>query len=380
MKTDHTHKRRYRLRKRRLIVPAVLIALLIISGQVYETYGPTLMADNTKTFASEETAQTTAAAVSGSQQDDMQEVPKEAKVTFYAGDDSVKKKTVKPNASGGYDALPRPEKEGYEFVGWYTERTGGDLVSKKSSAELSDGNTLYARWQKTSTEVDQSVPGLPVLMYHWFYDTSKGDARPTTLLNNWMETSQFEKEIAGLKDADYYFPSWDEVYAYVMGEIDLPDKSIVITMDDGQKSFYKYAIPILEKHDVRGTGFLIANKLTKKKVKKYASENISLQSHTWAMHDGYGDKSFIQTLPFDEAVADLTSASAILGTSDALAYPFGYYDDQAISVCAAAGIKMAFGVSGGNVYPGMEPLALPRVRISSNQSADSFLATFCPEP
>jgi hypothetical protein len=33
---------------------------------------------------------------------------------------------------------------------------------------------------------------------------------------------------------------------------------------------------------------------------------------------------------------------------------------------------MAFGTSGGKVYPGMDPLRLPRVRISSGQSAESF--------
>ncbi|MDR2163601.1 MAG: polysaccharide deacetylase family protein [Clostridiales Family XIII bacterium] len=301
-----------------------------------------------------------------------EERPKEAKVTFYAGDAAVTEVSIKPSPQGGYVGLPDASKDGYDFVGWYTGRTGGKRVTSREYAGVKDGDTLYARWRKESEGVDESVSGLPVLMYHWFYDTDGGDERPTSLLNNWMEASQFEDEMICLKEAGWYFPTWDEVYAYVRGKIDLPDRSIVITIDDGKASFYKYAVPILEKHGVRGTGFIIAHKLTEKKVMKYSSELVSLQSHTWDMHDGYGGKSLIQLLPFDEAVADLTSAAAILGTTDALAYPYGYYDDTAVDVCRAAGIRMAFGTSGGKVYPGMDPLRLPRVRVSSSQSTQAF--------
>jgi uncharacterized repeat protein (TIGR02543 family) len=306
----------------------------------------------------------------------MSEVAMGAELVFYAGDSAVTTAAIKPNSDGGYKDLPQPEKAGYSFAGWYTERTGGTLVSETSAADLSDGDTLYARWKKESLSVDRSVNGLPVLMYHWFYDTDEGDEAPTSLLNNWMEASQFEEEMAGLKASGWYFPTWDEVYAYVKGEIDLPDKSIVITADDGRQSFYKYAVPVFEKYRIRGTGFVIASKLSKAKVKKYSSDFVSLQSHTWDMHDGSGGKSLLQMLPFYEAVTDLTSASAILGSSDALAYPYGYFDDAAVRVCKAAGIRMAFGTSGGKVYPGMDPLRLPRVRISSNQSAETFLKIY----
>jgi uncharacterized repeat protein (TIGR02543 family) len=352
-------------RKRRLIIPGVFVAALLIVGEIYGYVAPiSINRDTTPSFASD--------ASIGKKAEAMDEVPQEAEVTFYAGDDAVTTASIKPNASGGYKDLPVASKSGYEFSGWYTERVGGRRVSETETADLAKGDTLYARWRKTTTAVDNSVSGLPVLMYHWFYDTAAGDAKPTELLNNWMEASQFEEEMVCLKYADWYFPTWDEVYAYVRGEIDLPDRSVVVTVDDGKKSFYEYAVPIFEKHKVRGTGFVIASQLTEKKVKKYSSELVSLQSHTWDMHDGHGNKGLMQLLPFEQAVADLTSAAAILGTRDALAYPYGYHDDTAVGVCRAAGIRMAFTTSGGKVYPGMDPLRLPRVRISSTQSAESF--------
>jgi uncharacterized repeat protein (TIGR02543 family) len=357
-------------RKRILIIPCVFIAALLIGGEIYSYMADVSLA---RDATPPTTSDTSAASASKAAKDSSKTKERHnARVTFYAGDASVARASIKPDKRGGYTGLPRASKDGYEFIGWFTERTGGRRVSATNHADVRSGDTLYARWRKKSRDVDKSVSGLPVLMYHWFYDTDKGDEKPATLKNNWMEASQFKEEMTFLKKANWYFPTWDEVHAYVKGEIDLPDKSIVITVDDGRKSFYEYAIPIFERLGVRGTGFIIANKLTAEQAQRYRSRFVSLQSHTWNMHDGHGNKSLIQLLPFDEAVADLTSAAAILGTKDALAYPYGYYDDTAVSVCRAAGIKMAFGTSGGKVYPGMDPLRLPRVRISSSQSAEAF--------
>ncbi|MDR1293284.1 MAG: polysaccharide deacetylase family protein [Clostridiales Family XIII bacterium] len=346
------------------------MAALLIVGEVYINMIPVPITNDVTSSSFASTGSPVKEA------EGMSEVPKGAELTFYTGDDTATTEAIKPNSDGGYKDLPQAEKDGYAFVGWYTERTGGMRVSGTATAGLKDGDTLYARWRKESTDVDQSVNGLSVLMYHWFYDTENGDERPTTLQGNWMEASQFEQEMLCLKNAGWYFPSWDEVYAYVRGEIDLPDRSIVVTIDDGRQSFYDYAVPVFEKLKVRGTGFIIANKLTKAKAKKYTSEFVSLQSHTWDMHGGSGGKSLLQTLPLEQAAADLTSASAILGTSDALAYPYGYYDDAAVSACEAAGVRMGFGTSGGKVYPGMDPLRLPRIRISSGQSAEAFARAY----
>jgi uncharacterized repeat protein (TIGR02543 family) len=377
--TTYTRRRRrgrYRLRKRRIVIPCVFTVALLITGQIYQTYWKAPDSGGASQAGTAVAADATGAAASGGVEAAAPATPEAVTLVFYAGDEGTEELRVTGNSKGGYSGIPVASRDGYDFAGWYTSRTGGERLSRKDSPIMSDGDTVYARWTKTDSGVDESVPGLPVLMYHWFYDTEQGDPEPKTLLNNWMKVSEFDKEVGGLVDAGYYFPSWDEVYAYVRGEIDLPAKSVVITIDDGHKSFYKYAAPILEKHGARGTGFIIANKVSKKKVAKYASDFVSLQSHTYAMHDGYGGDGLIETLPFEDAVRDLVSGAAILGTHDALAYPFGYYDDEAVSVVSAAGIRMAFGVSGGKVYPGMDPLRLPRVRINSDRSADAFLAAY----
>ena len=42
--------------------------------------------------------------------------------------------------------LPTPQRSGYEFLGWYTKKTGGSKVS--NHYKVGKNTTLYARWQK----------------------------------------------------------------------------------------------------------------------------------------------------------------------------------------------------------------------------------------
>lgn len=48
-----------------------------------------------------------------------------------------------------YGALPTPEREGYNFKGWYTQKTEGlEITSDTIVTEDTEGQTLYARWEK----------------------------------------------------------------------------------------------------------------------------------------------------------------------------------------------------------------------------------------
>ena len=47
-----------------------------------------------------------------------------------------------------YGELPTPTKEGYKFTGWYTEKTGGEEITKDSIVNLHEDITLYAIWKE----------------------------------------------------------------------------------------------------------------------------------------------------------------------------------------------------------------------------------------
>jgi uncharacterized repeat protein (TIGR02543 family) len=350
-----------------IITAGVIVAGLFVAGKYFADDTPAPPPEPVREQTPAE-VQPTPAAVQAKEV----KAPK-YKITMSAGDMEISPSAIKVRYGKKIKKLPVPEKYGYEFDGWYTDRLGGTKIENGDRMKFTRDIDVFARWVKTSFGEDRNVRGLPVLMYHQFYDPEQGEEQKAGLKANYMLASDFDDQMHLLSEAGCYFPDWDEVYAYVLGEIDLPENSIVITIDDGAKSFYKYAVPTLEKYKVRGTGFIIAKNLTYEMVGEYASEYVSLQSHTFDMHKGGSDgRGLFTTIDEEGALEDLNKAIDILGTKDALAYPYGHHNERTEAALEAAGIRMGFTTSYGKVRPGMNPYALPRVRMSSGMSLSSF--------
>lgn len=212
--------------------------------------------------------------------------------------------------------------------------------------------------------------GLPVLMYHFFYDASKGEKARD---NNWMEVSAFEEQMKYLSENNFYFPSWSEVEAYVKGTKTLPAKSVVITIDDGDQSFIKYAIPIIEKYNVKATSFVVTSWNGNWVPKTYKSSHLDFESHSHNMHRSGGNgKGRLVNISYNEALEDVTKSKNIIGDCTVFCYPFGHYNDTAKKALKDSGYKLAFTTKGGRVYPGQDKFELPRVRMSKGISMSAF--------
>ena len=222
-------------------------------------------------------------------------------------------------------------------------------------------NVIVKEKPKVSTK-----NGLPVLMYHFFYDKNKGSGQD----NNWMEISDFEDQMKYLAENDFYFPTWEEVEQYIDGNINLPERSIVITVDDGDASFFDLAVPIIQKYNVKATSFVITGWYGWRAANKEA--NISYQSHSDQMHEGSGGKGLMLSWSHDKVVEDLRKSSEILGGSTVFCYPFGHYNEATKQELRDAGYKLAFTTEGGRVYRGSDKYALPRVRMSRGVSLTAF--------
>ena len=79
---------------------------------------------------------------------------------------------------------------------------------------------------------------LPVLMYHHFDQQSKSQ----TVVS--QET--FRRQIEALKNAGYETVNLQQIKRFVCDKGQLPQKPILITMDDGYRSNLEIAAPILE--------------------------------------------------------------------------------------------------------------------------------------
>ena len=56
-----------------------------------------------------------------------------------------------------YGAFPIPSRDGYTFLGWYTERSGGTKVTSDNRVTIFSDKTLYARWKLKSYAITFSV-------------------------------------------------------------------------------------------------------------------------------------------------------------------------------------------------------------------------------
>ena len=223
----------------------------------------------------------------------------------------------------------------------------------------------------TSSKVE-TASEISVLMYHFFYNKDNGE---TPLDNNWLEVKQFEEQLQYLIENDYHVLSMLELEKYLKGEVLVHKKSIVITIDDGDPSVYKYAYPLLEKYQVRATTFLVTSWYWWD-IDYRINPFIELQSHSHDMHKGgcniqHGGRMLC--IDFEEGVQDLITSQEYLYGAFVFCYPFGDFNNHAKEMLTAAGYRLAFTTQPGKVRPGMDLLELPRVRIHNALTLQQFI-------
>lgn len=207
---------------------------------------------------------------------------------------------------------------------------------------------------------------LPVLMYHHFDDTSKDGTVVTP--------GRFREQMTALREAGYEAVTVPQVIAFVREGTPLPDKPVLITMDDGYGSNLTVAAPILEETGMRATIFTIginegeeyyAHSGEPMWQHRFAFEEaapwvekgiIDVQSHTFDMHQlesyGYSGRDGVRRMRGESAEdyrrALLDDAAAFRERRGdrvatellALAYPFGYYDMEADKIMGEAGYQL----------------------------------------
>ncbi len=93
-----------------------------------------------------------------------------------------------------------------------------------------------------SAEAKELPVQLPIIMYHQINNA------PRTCNEFTVSDEMFENDIKYLSENGYTSITTKELLAYCKGDTVLPEKPILITIDDGYESFVKYAKPVLERY------------------------------------------------------------------------------------------------------------------------------------
>jgi peptidoglycan/xylan/chitin deacetylase (PgdA/CDA1 family) len=272
--------------------------------------------------------------------------------------------------------LPYATAPNKRFVGWYTAPdSSGALIQNNdlSSIPTDASSTLYARFEAKPTGVDKSVNGLPILMYHYFFDPAKGETGPDA---NYMNVNDFDAQMKYLTDNNFYFPTWDEAVQYLEGNIMLPTHSVVVTSDDGEANFYSNGEPIIAKYASKGariTGFVIGKDFDTAHLSEYPKSVVDFQSHSYDLHHAGADGRYaLLTTSYSDIQADVEKTYELLGTKTAFCYPGGKYDDNSEKALRDAGVQIALAIINERAYPGMDMMAIPRCRMSQGITMAGF--------
>ena len=95
---------------------------------------------------------------------------------------------------------------------------------------------LYALYRENHTTA------VPVLLYHHFAETAEIDTV--------VSAQQFRQQMAALRDSGFTAITLEQMLDYVDHGTPLPEKPVLITMDDGYTSNLTIAAPILEEYGV----------------------------------------------------------------------------------------------------------------------------------
>jgi peptidoglycan/xylan/chitin deacetylase (PgdA/CDA1 family) len=225
------------------------------------------------------------------------------------------------------------------------------------------------------------TPTVPVLMYHSVTDDPP---RSTRRLSVHPET--FAAQLATLKRHGYTTLRFAELGAALRGGTPIPERSIVLTFDDGYADFHHHALPSLETYGFTATVFVttgwledagaeaagepLDRMLTWAQVREVAGAGVEIgaHSHSHAQLDQIPDSALREELQHSKALLE----SGIGRSVHSLAYPFGYSSRRVRDQVASSGYRYAAAVSNAVGGARSDPLALPRLTIRRATGPDTF--------
>ena len=229
---------------------------------------------------------------------------------------------------------------------------------------------VYVKKEDVSNtvEVDSSedmAVSVPAILYHFIY--LDGDSSCNDIICHSEE--QIDSHFKFLSDNDVFTLNTSEVLSFIKGEINLPKKSILITIDDGARA--ENFIPFLEKYQLNATLFLVSSWYP---VSKFQSPYLEIASHTHNMHTTgvcpTGQGGGINCLPSDEILNDLKLSRETLNNTKAFCFPFYEYSNYSINLVKEAGFEMAFIGGSTKIKKGIDPYKIPRYPILSSFNVD----------
>ncbi len=260
-----------------------------------------------------------------------------------------------------------------------------------------------------SQVVGMSNSGVPVLMYHHIVPDGVYDEMNFRENGSVLKLSDFRKQMEWLAENDYETIFMSRLADMLQNGDKLPDKTVVITFDDGYESNYVYAYPILKEFGQRANlaPVVSASEKAEQNPEQFDDRSLShlsfeqmremqasgvfeFGSHSYNGHgevnvdmEGNTDAFLVNrkvntksghTETREEYLLrvnrDVVTSKIVLderlGKAERFfAYPFGRYNKDLCRVVAGSGFSCALTTKPGYVNKNSDPYALPRLAVNN---------------
>jgi peptidoglycan/xylan/chitin deacetylase (PgdA/CDA1 family) len=204
-----------------------------------------------------------------------------------------------------------------------------------------------------------------------------------------IKTADLEAYLQWLSDEGFETVTVRDVIAYLDGELELPEKPIVLSFDDNWKSALTVARPALEKRGFVGVAFVISssvganeNKLSWDDCKALAEAGWEIGSHS-KTHENL---TYVKPGQSTDSIRDMVEAEirdskeTIEGNTGlevvSIALPYGNYDTFVLDTIQDAGYRAALTIDRGSADEQSDPFRLPR-RMIMNATAFTTFKRIC---
>lgn len=204
-----------------------------------------------------------------------------------------------------------------------------------------------------------------VLMYHHVQNETVAKTKGQTNLT--VDTEVFRKQMQYLRDKNYNVIGISDLKNFFDSGTVLPQRSVLITLDDGYKDNYENAYPILKEFGYRATIFIPTGLLNNPDYLSWSDldsmkDLVYLGNHTWSHHNSGGTE---EKQNQEIGLADKQLSEHGLNNLKIFAYPYGKPSGNAEEVLKKDGYGIAFTTNHGNVMCKKQSLELPRIRIGN---------------
>jgi len=279
-----------------------------------------------------------------------------------------------PKASVSRPAPPAERARGFpEFIvaivqpgDSYSSLAGKYLGDPSMDWFLSDlnGKTLPPPGRDVLIPLSPYAPGglrpagyqtVPVLTYHKLTRNGNRDAMT-------VRESDFEEQMRHLRDNGYRVIRLDDLFEFLQFRRQIPPRSVVITFDDGWRSVYDIAMPILKKYGYPATLFVYTDlivgsreTLSWDQVRELSRNGFDIQGHSKThRHLGQRERNESFREYFEAVRKELVESARVIRRHTGrevkyLAYPYGEANALVEAMARKEGYLLAFTVERGSV-------------------------------